>query len=311
MSRSDQEFRVEAGSGLRLDQWLADPSRLGSRRKAAEALARGRIFLDDQELTPRDGGRTLEGGERIRIWLDRPGSAKAKRDRRGPPPLPRVFEDDDLIVVDKPAGLFTVPRDGREGRDRSVISRLSEEPTLRGRDLRVVHRIDRDTSGLVIVAKHREAQRALQEQFLARTPTREYIAIATATPDTGGEWHDELLDDPKVRIARRARPGERRQEAISRVTIEEEFPDGSCLLRVALVTGRRNQIRIQAALRGAPLFGETLYSAGKPASSPFRRLALHAARLVFEHPRTKKPLDCISALPADLAAGLERWRGAR
>ena len=125
MSRSDQEFQIEPGEARRLDQWLADATRLGSRRRAAEALAKGRIFLDGEELSPRDGGRRLEGGERIRIWLDRPGTARsggarsgsvsAGRSRRGPAPLPRVFEDDDLIAVDKPAGLMTVPRDGREG----------------------------------------------------------------------------------------------------------------------------------------------------------------------------------------------------
>lgn len=299
-------------AGVRLDKWLAGEARLGSRSKAETALERGRVFVDEIEQDVRDAGRTLRGGERVRIWRDRPGSAKKERPggERILAGLRIVHEDDDFLVVDKPAGLLSVARDGGEESDDTVISRLERWLDPAGkRRVFPVHRIDRGTTGLVVVARHGAAVRALSLQFRRREPERRYLAVVHGVPDPAeGVWEDELLDPGRGRMQRRARPGEEGAEAIARYRVAERFAHAA-LLVVELVTGKRNQIRVQSTLRGHPLIGDPLYTAPVAVPIEFDRPALHATRLALKHPRSGKPMVFESPIPADMHALLERLRG--
>ena len=152
--------------GVRLDKFLADPARLGSRSQAARALERGKVFLNDVEAGPDAAARRLAAGDRVRVWVDCPGSARRRTGRTpGEGELSIVFEDEALVVVNKPAGLLAVPLPGREAAP-SVEDVLLARLRARGkRRPLVVHRIDRDTSGLVAFAFRPEAHAHLKEQF--------------------------------------------------------------------------------------------------------------------------------------------------
>lgn len=317
LSDSDHEI-TPAEAGERLDRWLAAAARLGSRSKAAAALERGKIFLSGVEQGLEDAGRRLVVGDRVRIWMDRPGSRPRRVFKaRVLAGLRLIFEDDDLVVVDKPAGLLTVPRTKIDRAD-TLVARLERalDPERKQR-LFVVHRIDLGTTGLVVVARNARAHDHLKEQFRRREPERRYLAILHGIPFPEEEtWEDVLLADKSVRIQRRARQGEPSAKAISRVAVVERFAGTdrfveSCLLRVDLVTGKRNQIRVQAALRGHPLVGDTLYTSEKtPSTIPLGRPALHATRLAFLHPRDHGRLVFESPLPPDMEGLLRKLRAA-
>lgn len=303
---------TEPDAGARLDKWLAAPERLGSRSKAATAIERGRVFIDEIEQQVRDGGRTLQGGERVRIWIDRPGSAKPSRSDAALGDLRIVHEDEDVFVIEKPAGLLTVPREAATDTDDTVLARLENflDPSGRRRVF-VVHRIDRGTTGLVLVARHGGAARHLSAQFKRREPERCYTAILLGTPSPDdGLWEDRLIEDRRTRRQRVALSQEHGLDAIARYRVEERFP-GASLVAVELVTGKRNQIRVQAQARGHPLVGDPIYSNDAArAEIQFPRPALHAARLAFRHPRTGKVVEFESPLPPDMTALLKKLRSA-
>jgi 23S rRNA pseudouridine1911/1915/1917 synthase len=175
----------------------------------------------------------------------------------------------------------------------------------------VVHRIDLDTSGLVIFAKTTVAQQALKAQFRRREPERVYLAIVYGHPDpASGTWRDTLVWDEKALIQKETHPNDPRGlEAVSVYTVLESFRDAS-LIEVRLHTGKRNQIRIQARLRGHTLVGEKRYVYGPDElrSIPFGRQALHAYRLGFLHPADDRPLQFEAPLPKDFSDLLARLR---
>jgi 23S rRNA pseudouridine1911/1915/1917 synthase len=169
----------------------------------------------------------------------------------------------------------------------------------------VVHRIDRDTSGLVLFAKSELAQETLKEQFKRRQPQRVYLAVVYGHPSpAAGTWRDHLVWDLKALIQKETHPRDPHgKEAISHYTVIEPLA-GASLIEVTLVTGKRNQIRIQARLRGHTLVGEQRYIYGPEALRPipFPRQALHAGRLSFVHPRDGRELRFEAPLPEDLVA---------
>jgi len=176
----------------------------------------------------------------------------------------------------------------------------------------VVHRIDRDTSGLVVFAKHATAQATLKDQFRRREPERVYWAVVYGHPDPPqGTWHDHLTWDTKALIQKETSPRDpRASEAISEYRVLEPFRAAS-LIEVRLRTGRRNQIRIQARLRGHTLVGERRYVYGPDdlRTISFERQALHARRLSFLHPADGRPLTFEAPLPADFETLVARLRG--
>jgi len=314
-SQNNQTWKVGADEAeTRLDKWLAAPDRLGSRSKSLAAIERGKIFVNEVEQTTADTGRRLQAGETVRLWMDRPGSATRRYAERRASGLHLMYEDSLLLVVNKPAGLLSVPLPAQPD-EESLFDQVKFHLRSHGnRDPLVVHRIDRDTSGLIVFAKTGAAQFKLKEQFERREPERVYLAAVHGHPNPeSGIWKDLLEWDQEELKQQAAEQKDRfTKQATSRYKVVEKFKHAS-LVEIRLVTGKRNQIRIQAGLRGHPIIGERMY-VYDPAPEPkieFERQALHAFQLRFKHPADQRPLRYEAPLPADFAALLERLRKAR
>lgn len=303
---------VEADVGVRLDKFLAAAERLGSRANAASAIEKGKVFVNEAEASLKDAARRLAAGDIVRVWIDRPGSAKRVPRTGVVGDLDIVFEDDHLVVVNKPPGILSVPLERHPG-VLSVAEQLEHLWRSTRRRPLVVHRIDQDTSGLVMFAKHAEAQRRLKSQFARHEPERVYLAIVYGRPDpASGTWRDRLVWDAKAMIQKETHPRDPNgNDAVSQYRVVESFRDAS-LIEIRLQTGRRNQIRIQARLRGHTLVGEERYVYGPDTLRPieFGRQALHAQRLTVRHPADDRVLALEAPLPSDLQALVTRLRRA-
>ena len=297
-------------AGVRLDRFLADAARLASRGRAVLAIERGKVFVNDGETL--DAGRLLRTGDEVAVWMDRPGSSRGPTaGRKGD--LDIVYEDDQLIVVNKPAGLLSVPLERKESAP-SLYDQVEHHWRSRGkRRPLVVHRIDRDTSGLVAFATNPRALAALKQQFLRQEPDRVYLAVVYGRPDPpSGIWRDRLVWDRRALIQKETHPRDPRgSDAVASYRTVEAFRDAS-LLEVRLRTGRRNQIRLQARLRGHVLVGEQRYTFGPDVLRPiaFGRQALHAWRLALGHPVDDRRLEFEAPLPPDFEELLTRLRAA-
>jgi 23S rRNA pseudouridine1911/1915/1917 synthase len=303
------EWRVGAADdGIRLDRFLAAASRLGSRGRARDALGRGRVFVNDREAGAGDGGVVLTPRDRVRYWEDRPGSARIAAAGSRSRGLRIVYEDAALVVVDKPPGLLVVPLGARPDAptlEDALVEHLRSRGKVRPQ---VVHRIDRDTSGLVVFAKTPAARAALKLQFEHRTAERTYLAVVYGQPaPEAGTWRNRLRWDARERMQIDTGHGDRRAaDAVSHYRVVRRLSSAS-LVEVRLESGRRNQIRIQAALHGCPLVGERQYVAdGDWPAVPFPRQALHAWRLALDHPVTRRRMRFEAPVPRDLEALITR-----
>ena len=206
--------------------------------------------------------------------------------------------------------MLSVPLPRREDAP-SVYDHLERYLRPQRRRPFVVHRIDRDTSGLVVFAKDPRTQQALKKQFIRRDPERVYLALVYGHPEPQrGTWRDHLVWDRKALIQKRTYPRDPQgTEAICHYRVVDAFRDTS-LIEVRLETGKRNQIRLQARLRGHTLVGERRYVSGPDAVRPidFPRQALHAQRLAFSHPVDGRELRFEAPLPADFDDLLLRLR---
>ncbi len=288
-----------AEAGARLDKYLADAARLGSRGKAADALVRGQVFVNGVEVAPSDGATAVAAGDEVRVWRSRPGSAKRRSGRRETGPLRIVYEDEALAVIDKPPGLLSVPLAGDPSDSvASLLPLCWKGPRFAAAF--VVHRLDRDTSGLVVFAKSTASCQTLKTQFITRAAVREYLTIVHGVPEArDGEWRDIMRWNPSTRksdVIDRLEPGA--LEARLRYRVVKALDDAA-VLDVSLITGRRNQIRVQAAWRGFPVFGERQYAR---THDPIGRQALHAVRLSFAHPIDGRPIQLESPWPDDMRA---------
>ena len=338
-------------AGARVDTWLARQREVGSRTRAREWIERGKVFLNSTEVTFDRAAERVRAGDEIAIWVDRPGSSRARsRDLvASRQSLRIVFEDDHLLVADKPPGLLVEPLPGGpvEVTLRGLVADHLEGsgalPGVRCRtpdsghrtpgasrqaatEALVVHRIDRDTSGLVLFAKNERSQLSLKRQFERRTAERVYLAVLCGRLlQAEGAWKDRLVWDKARLVQRRARPDDQGgKEAVASYKVLEQFEDAA-LVEIRLVTGKRNQIRIQAALRHHPLVGERVYTSrtssevrrpkpevrGSTSDVGFPRQALHAGRLAFRHPETGARVELHAPLPADLRELIEALRGRR
>jgi len=308
-------WTVDAGdAGTRLDKFLASAERLGSRGRAADALARGKIYLNDREATMKDAGVALAPGDVVRVWMDRPGSSKRRQALGDQRDLPIVHEDAAIVVLNKPAGILAVPLE-RRGDARSVYEDLKDY-LAKHRKPRpfVVHRIDRDTSGLVLFAKTARAQQRLKDQFRRHTATRVYLAVVYGHPSpASGTWRDRLVWDTRALIQKETHPRDPEgKDAISHYRVVERFEHAS-VIEVTLVTGRRNQIRLQARLHGHTLVGEQRYTYGPDTlrTIAFPRQALHAHTLGFRHPTDDRELRFEAPMPDDMRDLIDRLSARR
>jgi 23S rRNA pseudouridine1911/1915/1917 synthase len=294
-----------------LDKFLAAGDRLGSRSKAAAARERGKVFVNNSEAGNAQAALKLSVGDVVRVWDDRPGSAKRRASPITSGDLRILYEDEYLIVLDKPAGLLAVPLEKR-GEETSIFDQIADHLRSHGkRKVFVVHRIDRDTSGVVLFAKDPRTQGALKAQFRDRTPERVYLAVLYGKPQPpSGTWRDYLVWDTKALIQKETHPKDpRAAEAISDYKVVESF-ESTSLIEVRLTTGKRNQIRIQARLRGHTLVGEVRYTFGPDELRPipFGRQALHAWRLGFRHPTENRVIKFEAPIPDDLKKLLAQLR---
>ncbi len=308
-----QAWQVKAEEAdTRLDKWLAAPTRLGSRGKAFDAIASGKIFVNDIDQTSNDAGRKLIAGDTVRVWMDRPGSAKQRIfSERKVSDLHIIYEDNALLVINKPAGLLTVKL-GKHPDEVSLFDQVCDyvRPHSKVKP-QIVHRIDRDTSGLVVFAKTQEAREGLKKQFMSHRAERKYRAIVYGIPfPEQGTWRDWLIWDNEELVQRPADIRDQRSvEAKSHYRVLEKFAVSS-LLEVQLVTGKQNQIRVQAAMHGHQLIGEKQYADMHPPTQkiPSPRQALHAAYLRLTHPNNNRSIEFSAPLPEDLTKLLIKLR---
>jgi 23S rRNA pseudouridine1911/1915/1917 synthase len=286
--------------GARLDALLA--GHVGSRTRAQRLIEAGQVLVDGAPAPKRHRvrvGEVLDVDDRdLREPVD-PGGAPTA-------PHEVVWEDDHLLVVDKPAGVVVHPAAGHRGGTlvQALAGRASGGDPLRPG---VVHRLDRDTSGLLVLAKSDAVVRALQQQLAAREIEREYLALVEGRPPAWTGTIDAPLGrDRRVRT-RRSSDTDDPRPAVTHFEIEEALPT-TTLLRVRLETGRTHQIRAHLLAIGHPVAGDPEY--GHPGLLGLERQFLHAARLAFTHPVTEEPVEVVSRLPPDLLAALAHARSA-
>ncbi len=303
------QWRItEYHAGQRLDYWLGAANKLGSRTRALDALVRGKIVVNGIEQTVEDAGRELRPGDIVHVWMETPADQYFIGFERGVNYLDIIHEDRHLLVLNKPAGLLSTPHPHALHED-SLFDLAEEYLNTKKRQPLIVHRIDRDTTGLVIFAKTLEAQEKLRVQFERREPARIYWAVTRGIPQPeAGEWRDWMKFEGWIKHPSPAEPGEdRAMEAVCNYRVQERFA-AAALIEVRLHTGKRNQIRLQARMHGHPLVGERRFTDRIYDDIPFGRQALHAYRLQFRHPITGRALTLEAPLPDDFAELLERLR---
>ena len=276
-------------AGERLDVFLAGHA--GSRAAAQRMIDAGRVRVDGEEQAKR---HTLRGGEAIDVEEEvQPAAAEVPEAR-----FSVAWEDEHLIVVDKPAGVVVHPARGHAaGTLAQALERLGAAGGPEGRH-GIVHRLDRDTSGLLVVARSEPVHAELQAALRARRILREYLALVEGRPDSrSGTIEAPLGRDRRVRTRISTDTAEGRA-AVTHFETEREL-DGLTLLRVRLETGRTHQIRAHLKAIGHPVAGDPEY--GHAGLLGLERQFLHAERLAFDHPVTGERIDVRSPLPDDLA----------
>ena len=288
-----------AFGGLRLDQALARMFPQYSRNRLQVWLAAGHIRLDGARGEAR---QAVRGGERVELA---PPAAPDAAPRAQRMPLAIVFEDDALIVIDKPAGLVVHPGAGVP--DRTLMNGLLAHcPALAGVPRAgIVHRLDKDTSGLLVVAKTVEAQASLVRQLESRSMRRVYLAVVQGDPPSSG-----LIDAPVGRDTRartRMAVTRRGKDALTRYRVLERYGHAA-LVECRLESGRTHQIRVHFQHIRHPLVGDNVYRRGTRHGIAFARQALHAVELSLEHPRSGKTMTWRVEPPADLQKLLKSLR---
>ena len=291
-------FRAsEADAGRRLDAIVAALPEVGA-RSAAERLVAGGAVLVDGRTRPKS--HRLEGGEEIEVEL--PGAPELTPVELD---LPVVHEDEHLLVVDKPAGLVVHPSgpDERVTLAHGLVSlgAAGGDPERPG----LVHRLDRDTSGLLLVARSEGAYEALSAAIRERRVERRYLALVRGAPRSRTGRITAPIGRDRVDRTRHSLDTETPRDAVTWFELREALRERT-LLEVRLETGRTHQIRVHLEAIGLPVSGDPVYGAGGDLG--LERQFLHAHRLRLEHPVTGAELDLTSPLPADLAAALERAR---
>ncbi|MBS0387022.1 MAG: 23S rRNA pseudouridine(1911/1915/1917) synthase RluD [Proteobacteria bacterium] len=310
------KFRVHelelpaTAAGARFDVALAAALPQYSRARLQQWIKSGAALLDGRVVAPR---ARLGGGERVRVQAEFTADSAV-----GPEPIALriVHEDEALLVIDKPAGLVVHPGAGNPAHTLQNAL-LAHDPALAlVPRAGLIHRLDKDTSGLLVVARTPETHHALVGMLQRREVSRGYLALCFGRPTAGGTIDEPIGRHRSVRTRMAVRRDGR--EAVTHYRIEERFR-GLTLLRVQLETGRTHQIRVHLAHVGLPIVGDPVYggrrrqvagagAALQAALRRFRRQALHAQRLAFDHPLTGRHHTFEAPLPADFQQLLDALR---
>jgi 23S rRNA pseudouridine1911/1915/1917 synthase len=323
-----RRFKVgQPSAGTRLDLYLASVCSDLSRSRIQKLIAEGTVRVAG---SPARRSHAVRAGEDVEIEVPEPRAVAIEAEDI---PLAVLFEDEHLLAIDKPPGLVVHPSPGH-GSGTLVNALLHHVRGLSGigGELRpgIVHRLDRDTSGVLLVAKSDLAHASLSRQMKKRSTRKEYLALVAGIPKVRkGEVALAIGRDPrdrkKMKAFRRTEGAPAAREARTLYEIEREwFALGLTLLRCSLVTGRTHQIRVHLAAAGLPIVGDPVYgrprfhrvrdAALKQRLQEFPRQALHAERIAFRHPATNEPLEIAAPVPLDiqqLIASIEDNAGPR
>ena len=291
-------------AGKRLDAFLAQALPELTRSAAQRLIAEGLVTVDGKAPAK---SLKLSGGETVAVTVPEPEEAQALPEDI---PLDVVYEDDDVIVVNKPVGMVVHPAPGHSGGTlvNALLHHCGDSLSGIGGELRpgIVHRIDRDTSGLIIAAKNDFAHQALSAQLQDHSLCRTYEAVVIGNPrEDSGTANAPIDRNPKDRKKMAVVPGGR--PAVTHWQVLERFP-GYTYVRCRLETGRTHQIRVHMAYIGHPLYGDTVYGA-KKAAPGMTGQCLHAVGLTFRHPRTGETVELSCPLNEEFTAFLRKLRG--
>lgn len=298
----------QAVAGARLDRVLADAEPTLSRSRIAALIREGRVSVGG--ATVAEPSRRIKPGERIVLTLPPPEPAAPEPQAL---PLSILYEDAHLIVLDKPAGMVVHPAAGNPDGTlvNALLAHCGESLSGIGGVKRpgIVHRLDKDTSGVMVCAKDDRAHTGLSDLFARHDIDRAYLALVRGAPrQAGGTLTTRIGRHPKDR-KRMAVLAEGGREAITHWQVEERFADRAAQVRCTLETGRTHQIRVHMAHLGHALIGDPVYGRGAARGLPaFPRQALHAQRLGFRHPIGGETLAFESPPPADFLSLQEELR---
>jgi 23S rRNA pseudouridine1911/1915/1917 synthase len=285
--------------GVRLDQALAQLFPQYSRNRLQVWLKAGHITVDGELAAPR---RLVDGGERVLVEPPPAPEAAPKAQRM---PLKIAYEDAEIIVVDKPAGLVVHPGAGVP--DRTLMNGLLAHAPQLGAVPRagIVHRLDKDTSGLLVVAKTVEAQASLAQQLAERSVRRVYLALVQGDPPASGAIDAPVGRDSRARtrmaVTHRGKPARTRYRVLERY-------GRAALVECRLETGRTHQIRVHFQHIRHPLVGDTVYRRGTRHGINFPRQALHATELSLKHPKTGEVMTWRAPVPRDMKRLIDELR---
>jgi 23S rRNA pseudouridine1911/1915/1917 synthase len=288
-------------AGERLDRFLAVLDEVGSRAAAERLLSEGRVLVNGAR---RPKSHRLVGGEQLELAVPEPSASGLEAQEV--PGLRVAWEDEHLLVVYKPAGVVVHPSAGHAG--GTLVHGLLERAIAGGGEAErpgIVHRLDRDTSGLLVVARSDEAHRRLQRLLRRREIVREYLALVRGRPRSRRGRIEAPIGRDRHDPTRISLDSATPREAVTLFELAELLREHA-LLRVRLETGRTHQVRVHLAAIGLPVSGDPVY--GVAGDLGLERQFLHAARLAFPHPLTGEGVDVESALPPELGAALELAR---
>ncbi len=305
MSERVERFTFEGPDPQRLDRFLTQCFPNQSRSRLQAWIKEGLVTVDGRPA--RKAGQLLEGGETVEVRVP---PVRPTEVRPEPIPLEILFENEDVLVVNKPAGMVVHPAPGNES-GTLVNAVLAHVPDLEGVGgmLRpgIVHRLDKDTSGVIIVAKNDRAHRFLQEQFKHRRTEKVYLALVDGAPPTpDGRIEAPIGRDTTHRQRMKVVPPGKGREAVTVYHTVERFREHT-LLEAHPLTGRTHQIRVHLAFLGCPVVGDTVYGRRRP-TLPIGRHFLHAYRLTITLPGEREPRTFEAPLPPELQAALEEAR---
>jgi 23S rRNA pseudouridine1911/1915/1917 synthase len=297
--------------GVRLDRFLVSVVPEHSRSQIQRLIKDGHVQVAGR---PAKANQPVKTGQLVAVALPEPEDATPAAEAL---PLPIVYQDGDLIVVDKPAGMVVHPAAGHASGTlvNALLHHVTDLSGIGGEKRPgIVHRLDRGTSGLMVVAKHDRAHEELARQFQDREVEKEYIALVWGEVQAGRRIDAPIGRDPgdRKKMSARAR---RSREAVTRITGAEHLGRALTLARVAIHTGRTHQIRVHLSAIGHPIVGDPLYGGVRRhvpgdlrAVTHLDRPFLHAGRLAFKHPGDGRRMEFTSDLPEDLQRVLEDLR---